>query len=492
MDIYRGTPSRSTWSGPSASRARFASLVIALGTLLLYLPVRRYDFVIYDDPDYVTQNRVVQAGLSWPGIKWAFTGWHASNWHPITWLSHMLDCECFGLDPGPQHLISVLFHAANAGLLAFLLFRLTSSLWAATLVAALFAWHPLRVESVAWISERKDVLSTFFFLLALLAYAKLFRENNERARTGETLKTRARPKSTSPEDAWLREYRFTCLLSKKLWPALVFFTLGLMSKPMLVTLPLVLLLLDYWPLGRAGIDFNRRSRSVWLKLIWEKWAFFLLTIVSCAITFLSQREEPMASLESAPLSLRLANAVVSYARYLLKMFWPSHLAVFYPLPQDWTWPVICLAIVLFLAVSWLAVRYGRQRPHLLVGWFWYVGTLVPVIGLVQVGGQAMADRYTYIPSIGIALALVFEAREWARRFQLSTLTSALTAGVILAACAGATTYQLRFWKDSQTLFTHALGVTRDNTVGHTDLGIALEQTGHFKEALVQYRGGSAA
>jgi Flp pilus assembly protein TadD len=459
--------------------------VLVLGTLFLYSPVRHFGFVIYDDPEYVTQNRVVQAGLTWSGIQWAFAGWHASNWHPLTWLSHMLDCECFGLDPGPQHLVSVVFHAANAGLLAFLLFRLTSCLWAGALVAALFAWHPLRVESVAWISERKDVLSMFFFLLTLLAYTKLFqgRPSASEAKPAKQDRGRneARTESSGFRMSTLRICRF-----KELWPALVFFALGLMSKPMLVTVPFVLLLLDYWPLERAGIVFNRNSRSVWLRLACEKWPFFLLTLLSCIVTFLSQREESMASLESTPLGLRLTNAVVSYARYLLMMFWPSNLAVLYPLPQRWPWPEICASVVLFGALSWLALRYRRQRPHLLVGWLWYVGTLVPVIGLVQVGGQAMADRYTYLPGIGIALALVFEARIWSNRVQLSRLTSSLAAGVILAACASATAYQLPFWRESQSLFAHALAVTRDNAVAHTDLGIALEQAGHLEEALSQY------
>src|SRR5581483_6192936 len=410
--------------------------------LFLYSPVRRYGFVIYDDPDYVTQNRVVQAGLTWPGIKWAFAGWHASNWHPLTWLSHTLDCECFGLDPGPAHLVSVILHAANAGLLAFLLFRLTSCLWAGALVAALFAWHPLRVESVAWISERKDVLSTFFFLLTLLAYTKLFQARPSAAEASKLAKQdrgryEDRAKISGSPIPTFRICHF-----KELWAALVFFTAGLMSKPMLVTLPFVLLLLDYWPLERAGTIFNRNSRSIWLKLAWEKWPFFLLTIGSCMVTFLSQREESMASLESTPAGLRLANAIVSYTRYLLMMFWPSNLAVLYPLPQHWPWPQVCASAVFLVALSWVALRYRRQRPHLLVGWFWYVGTLVPVIGLVQVGGQALADRYTYIPGIGIALALVFEARIWSHRFQLRPLALSLAAGVILMTLASATAYQL--------------------------------------------------
>ena len=474
MDIKPGLPSPSSGSLGS-SRTRLVSLVLLLGTLFLYSPVRHYGFVIYDDPDYVTQNRVVQAGLTWPGIKWAFAGWHASNWHPLTWLSHMLDCEFFGLDPGPQHLFNVLFHAANAGLLALLLFRLTSSLWAGALVAALFAWHPLRVESVAWISERKDVLSTFFFLLSLLAYTKLFQE---RPSTPEASK--AGERAASP-GATFRIFRV-----QELCPALIFFTLGLMSKPMLVTLPFVLLLLDFWPLKRVGAALDQTSRSVWLRLTWEKRPFFLLTIVSCIVTFLSQREESVASLESAPVGLRLANAIVSYARYLVMMFWPSNLAVPYPLPQHWPWPEICSSAVLFITLSWLAVRHSRRHPHLLVGWLWYVGTLVPVIGLVQVGSQAMADRYTYIPGIGVALAVVFEARFWSNRLHLNPLTSSLAAALIVAACAGATAFQLPFWRDSQALFTRAITVTRDNAVAHTDLGIALEQAGHFQEALSQY------
>ena len=371
------------------ARARFLCLVLALGTLLLFLPLARHGFLLYDDPEYLTENPPVEAGLSSEGLNWAFTTFHASNWHPLTWLSHMLDFQLFGPEAGAHHLVSVLLHAAAAVLLLRVLLRTTQAPWPSFIVAALFAWHPLRLESVAWAAERKDVLSALFWMLTLWAYSHYAAHA-----TGTPGPTRC---SGSPADlksaaSAARPGSLYYLL------ALLFFTLGLMSKPMLVTLPFALLLLDLWPLNRAGARTAGQGMP-WVKLVPEKAPFFLLSGASCVVTFLAQRADAVVSLRPYPLSLRLGNTVLSYGRYLLKTVWPVDLAVFYPLPhQLLDWLHVAAAALFLVATSWLAWSSRRTRPHLLVGWLWYLGTLVPVIGLVQVGGQAMADRYTYIPS----------------------------------------------------------------------------------------------
>jgi tetratricopeptide (TPR) repeat protein len=431
------------------SRPRVIVLALALTTLLVYLPVTHDGFLNYDDQDYVTGNSMVQKGLTWAGIKWAFTTGHASNWHPITWLSHMTDCELFGLNPGGHHLVNVLFHAANAALLFILLLRLTGALWPCAFIAALFAWHPLHVESVAWISERKDVLSTFFALLTLLSYAKFVKENCRRS----------------------------------FWFALIFFALGLMSKPMLVTLPFVMLLLDFWPLHRCGIE---NSEVKIQNLFLEKIPFFALTAISCVITFLVQREEAVASLQKVSLELRLGNVVMSYADYLLKTIWPVHLAVFYPLPKQIAWFHLSTAIGVLTAFSAMTWLNRKQSPYLLMGWLWFLGTLVPVIGLVQVGDQAMADRYSYFPLVGIFIAATFFAEEWMNAFRLPKITFVAAGIGILCANLILMENQLRYWRDSESLFTHALAVTKDNAVAHLNLGVALQLQGKSDQALIHY------
>jgi len=458
------------------SRPRLIGLLLALITLLAYLPAARDGFVNYDDQDYVTENSTVQKGLTWPGIKWAFTTGHASNWHPLTWLSHMADCELFALNPGAHHLVNVLFHTANVVLLFLLLLWLTGELWPAAFVAALFAWHPLHVESVAWISERKDVLSTFFALLTLLAYARYAQHV-----TGALCQV-TRTNSTSS--------RVTCHVSLFYGLALIFFALGLMSKPMLVTLPFVMLLLDYWPLKRVTSDQWQVSKVVRLTL--EKWPFFLLAAVSCVVTFLVQSQrsgDAVASLELVPLHYRFCNALVSYGLYLLKMVWPVGLAVFYPLPDHLTWLLMAAtaSAVVLVIISSFVWRAGRAHAYLPVGWLWFLGTLVPVIGLVQVGGAALADRYTYIPSIGVFIAVTFGVCALADRFQFPKKAIATAAVLILATCLILAENQLRYWHDSETLFAHALAVTKNNHVAHVNLGVALEQKGKLNEALAEYR-----
>ena len=469
--------------GAAKARPRLIGLLLALVTLLVYLPVCRCNFLVYDDSDYVTENPVVQNGLTWAGVAWAFTAWHAGNWHPLTWLSHMLDCQLFGLKPGPQHLVNVLFHAANVVLLFALWLRLTRALWPSAFVAALFAWHPLHVESVAWISERKDVLSTFFALLTLLAYARAVTSGRWQVTGKEPVQTPVLS-------------RVTCHSSHFYWLAVVFFALGLMSKPMLVTLPFVMLLLDFWPLKRVtGDPLSQRFSAAdeWretgvLQLVLEKWPFFVLTIGSCIVTFLAQRQgEAVVSLAKVSFGHRLGNMPVAVGRYLLKTIWPADLAVIYPMPGKIPALAIAMAVaalILISAVAWLTRRWS---PSLLVGWFWFLGTLVPVIGLVQVGGAALADRYTYIPSIGLFLAVAFGFRELAMRFRFPPLAVVAAAVLVLGGCLLATEHQLRFWRDSETLFRHALAVTADNDIAHADLGVALEQQGKWDEALAEYR-----
>lgn len=444
------------------ARPRTICLLLALMTVLVYSPVRHAGFLVFDDPDYIG-DRHVQDGLTWEGVKWAFTTWHASNWHPLTWLSHMLDASLFGYNSGSQHCVNVLFHAANAVLLFLLLFQLTKNLYPAAFVAALFAWHPLHVESVAWVSERKDVLSTFFGLLALMAYGKF---------------------------AGSSKFQVP---SSKGWYILawVLFAFGLMAKPMLVTLPFVMLLLDIWPLGRWPV-FGSNSRTTEpgarnTKIILEKVPFFALTLASCIITYLAQRGEAVVSLEKQPFPLRVENAVVSYAEYLFKTIWPVKLAVIYPLSnQIPAWQIGTAAVVLILIIA-LAWGARKRAPYVLIGWLWFLGTLVPVIGLVQVGGQALADRYTYFPLIGVFVIVAFGAVDLIGRYRIPPGVISVAASAALFACLGVTEYQLRFWQNSKTLFSRAIAVTQNNAIAHINLGVALEQAGQPKEALVEYQ-----
>ncbi|MGO8766160.1 MAG: tetratricopeptide repeat protein [Limisphaerales bacterium] len=437
------------------TRPRIIALLLALGTLLVYLPVIHHEFVNYDDGGYVTENPTVKAGLTWFGVKWAFTTWVVGNWHPITMLSHMLDCQLFGLNSGMQHYVNVLFHAANTVQLFWLLLRLTQAKWPSAFVAALFAWHPLHVESVAWLAERKDVLSTFFELLALVFY--------ERFVAYSTLRD---PKAKSFYAG-----------------AVAMFALGLMSKPMLVTMPFVMLLLDFWPLER----FKTQNLS---PLLLDKIPFFLLTAIFCGITFWSQHGSGAVTAgANFPLYLRLENSFISYGRYLFKMFWPVNLAVIYPLSDFHRdmWLRAALMALALAAISWLAWNRRGKSPYLPTGWFWYLGTLVPVIGIVQVGGASMADRYSYFPMIGIFIMIAFGARELIQRFGLGFRGPALAAGLALAACVAFTERQLTFWQDSITLFQHAIAITHDNDIAHSNLGLALDGQGRRADALAQYQ-----
>jgi tetratricopeptide (TPR) repeat protein len=486
------------------SRPRLIALLLALGTLLAYLPVVHHEFVNYDDGGYVTENTTVKAGLTWHGIKWAFTTWVVGNWHPVTMLSHMLDCQLFGLNSSLQHYENVLFHAANTVLLFWLLLCLTSrpeketsprpsTLWPCAMVAALFAWHPLHVESVAWVAERKDVLSTFFELLALLCYARYATDPHltltlsppigmgaEREQQADGTSGIDSPKPTTGPTHRALYY----------WLALFFFALGLMSKPMLVTMPFVMLLLDFWPLNRFRVQGSGFRVQETRKLLAEKIPFFALTALFCMITFWSQHGSGAVTADTDyPLNLRIENSFISYGRYLLKMVWPVNLAVIYPLldfHRAMRLPAALIAIGL-LGISWLAWKERMRFPWLLTGWFWHLGTLVPVIGLIQVGGASMADRYSYFPLVGIFIIIGFGAQELVARFRLGTAWPAALAMVVLAACVALTERQLTYWQDSITLFEHAIAVTKDNDIAHSNLGLALAGQGREKEALAQYQ-----
>jgi tetratricopeptide (TPR) repeat protein len=427
--------------GKSVLKYRVLFLCALLGIVIfaVYLPVRNHEFISFDDDAYVTKNPNVQSGLTSQNIKWAFTTGHASNWHPLTWLSHQLDYSLFDGNSGAHHLVNVLFHVANSLLLLIVLNRLTKRLWPSAFVAALFALHPLHVESVAWVAERKDVLSTFFWFLTMLAY------------------TRYAEKPSA--------FRYVTTL--------ILFALGLMSKPMLVTLPFVLLLLDYWPLDRI------RNLK---KVVIEKIPFFLLSAVSSIITYAVQQKGGAVAV--APLNERLANAVYSYLAYIGKMFWPSNLAVLYPQPAGGipSAKVVLYAFILVLITA-IIIYFCKRHKYLLVGWLWFLGTLVPVIGIVQVGSQSLADRYTYVPLIGLFIVIAFAAADLFSKMPFRKIILSILAVAILSACAIATSIQLRYWKNSISLFEHTIAVTKDNAIIYNSYASVIGPLGEYEKAV---------
>jgi tetratricopeptide (TPR) repeat protein len=441
-------------------------LALALVTLALYWPVTSYPFINFDDDDYITGNSVTQAGLTWPGFIWAFSGLHVSNWHPASWLSHMLDCQLFGVHAGGHHFTSVLFHIVNTLLLFGFLRSTTGAIWRSAAVAALFAWHPLHVESVAWISERKDVLSTCFWLLTLMAYTRYAKSvaGNGQPATNDHPRRRSRPAAL-----------FYLL-------ALAGCAAALMSKAMAVTLPCTLLLLDVWPLCRIQAEkFNFKNCG---RLLLEKIPFFFLSFAFCAVTFLAQRGAGAVS--SVEWSSRLGNVPVAYVRYLAKSFWPADLAIVYPYVYRWPTLAIVGSALLLIAVSALAVRLFRQKPWLAVGWFWFLGTLVPVIGFVQVGAQSMADRYTYIPSIGLFVVVVWGMAEHFHSRPDGKLPLAIVSGSALLGLVLATSLQITYWRSSTSLFLHAIEVTQNNYVAENALGKEFEKAGELARARALY------
>lgn len=436
------------------SMRRLSCLALALVTLATYWRVIHNGFVNFDDDVYVTDNPWVNQGLSLHGIIWAFTHFYAANWHPLTWISHMLDCQLFGINAGPQHVVNVFFHAANVVLLFLLLNRLTGAPWRSGMVAALFAVHPLHVESVAWIAERKDLLCTFFGLLALLAYIQY-------------AALRKDPLASSRAGRW-----------PYLW-ALIFFALGLMSKPMLVTLPFLMVLLDFWPLERMA-DLSKIRN-----LVLEKWPFFGLTLIFCLITWFAQRSGNALTGAAHSTGFHVANALVSYVRYIEQTFWPAKLAVIYPLSPISFWQAAGAGIFLLLISTGFLLAV-KQKPYLLMGWLWYLGALVPVIGLVQVGEQSLADRYMYIPIIGLFVICIWSAADLLARWQCGKQMQGFLAAVILFVCAVDTTYQLQFWRNSLTLFNHTLAITTNNALAQNDFATALAAAGDMSDAFQHY------
>ena len=416
-------------------------LVLAAITFAVFGQTLTHEFIVYDDDDYVYGNPMVARGLTLKGIVWAFTHVHSANWHPLTWISHELDCQLYGLHPGGHHLTNVLLHTATVIALFLVLRQMTGVLWRSAFVAALFAIHPLRVESVAWVAERKDVLSGLFFMLTIGAYVRYARRPWPPARYGLVV---------------------------------LLFALGLMCKPMLVTLPLVLLLLDYWPLQRV------ESAG---RLVLEKLPLLALSAASCVVTLLAQNET-IQSTESCSMPVRFANALVSCLVYLGQMVWPAGLAVFYPYPKNGPPPgEVVLAGILLANLSAVAVWQRRKQPWILMGWLWYLMMLLPVVGIIRVGNQAHADRYTYLPQIGIYMAVTWLVAEWrVSRVALGGLMAVVLA--VLMVCAWKQTV---YWQDSETLWTHTLACTTGNDEAHYNLGIALRQKGRVDEAIAEYQ-----
>ena len=442
MDPSSPAPAVPAPAPPDHRSDGLIALALAGLTFLLYLPSLSNGFVDYDDHQYVTANPVVQRGLTWSGVKWAFTTTRFSNWLPVTWLSHMLDCELFGMNPAGHHASSAALHAFNAAVLFAAIRMMTGGRWVAAAVAAVFAVHPLRVESVSWVAERKDVLCATFFMLALIAYAHYCR----------------RPGAG----------RFALVA--------LCHALGLMSKTMLVTLPCLLLLLDYWPLRRFRPGESGR-RDV-IRLVVEKVPLFLLSLISCAWTVVLQSDGgAMWGGRHLTLSQRVGNAIVSVPRYLANIAWPADLSVFYPHPGIWPASYVVGAAALVLAISTWATLNARRRPHAFVGWFWFLGMLLPVCGIVQVGLQSMADRYTYLPGIGLLLALAWAGSEWLRRRPQFRAPCALACTIVVAALSVAAWRQQAHWKNTLTLFGHALAVDDDNWLAHNMVGLVYASNG---------------
>lgn len=431
------------------SRWQVAAICALLASLVLAVFARTvsYGFVNYDDDVYVYQNPVVSQGFSLSGARWAFTHVHAGNWHPLTTILHMLDCQVYGLWPGGHHLTNVWLHATGAVLLFLLLIEMTGAFWRSAFVATVFAIHPLRVESVAWISELKDVLSGVFFMLTLLAYIRSTR----------------------------RPGRSCCGLAVIFW-----FALGLMSKPMLVTVPFLLFVLDYWPLRR----FQNLSQ-LWA-LVPEKTPLFVLSALSCTATILAQ-QGAIQTIAHVPFSLRLGNAAVAYVIYLEKFFCPASLAILYPLPENgWPWWEVTAALLALAAITAGAFILRRRQPFLIAGWLWYLGMLVPVIGILQVGQQACADRYTYLPEIGLCLAVTWAAAEWAERrhYRKALVFSAVLIPALLLPAA---IFQTSHWRNNITLWVHTIECTDNNAIADNNLGLASMQQGHAGQAIPLYR-----
>ncbi len=445
----------------------FISLMLALITLMAYWQVRNNEFINLDDNLYVTDNPHVQNGITFTGALWAFTSIHNGQWHPLTWLSHMLDCNLYGLNPNGHHMTNLLIHMGNTVLLFIVFFRMTGGLWQSVFIAALFAVHPLHVESVAWVSERRDVLYAFFWMLTMWAYL----------RYAEVLKP--------------KRFLFVVL----------FFVLASMSKPMAVTLPFILLLIDYWPLRRFKFhgtnceeyqEFTpsphraRQNLSI-SRLISEKISLFILAaLLSLFTIFANSKVGALSAFARLPLKVRVENAVVSYVKYVVKMFWPNRLAVLYPHPVHLPSFEVALAAMSFLVAAVLVFLAGRKRPYVIVGCLWYTVTLLPTAGLLQSGVQAMADRFTYIPFIGLSIIVIFSTTDYLVRYRYGKLVLAISGVLVLIILMFFTIVQVGRWKNSVTLFRHTLRVTANNYVIHNNLGVTLARQGNDQEAFEHY------
>jgi protein O-mannosyl-transferase len=431
---------------------------VFLAVLWVFLPTLQNSYILLDDPMFVFTNQQVLSGLNWASLKWAMTASVAANWHPLTLFSHILDCQMFGIQLWGHHLTSVLIHAANAVLMLFALHRLTGATWRSLLVALIFGLHPLRVESVAWIAERKDVLSTFFGLISLIYYTRYVQ-----AKSGKCITLRG-----------------------NYWLALLFFMFGLMSKPMLVTLPCAFLLLDFWPLERIRLTHFTAQFPMLKSLLWEKIPYFILAAAASTVTYLVQQKMG-AMADFLTVADRLKTATVSYALYLGKIFWPTKLAVFYPFQLFYTSTEIILSLGLLVVVSVFAWRTRQRWPFCLTGWLWFLGMLVPVIGLVHVGDQSIADRYTYLPLVGIAVMVVWGYSELARFWRAPIWLAAGLSLLVLLACAGLTRQQIAFWRSDEILFRHTLAVTQNNYLAHYRIASDIKHAGKVSEAISHYQ-----
>ena len=458
MKKRRATPAAAPAPPKQAAPGRSALLVcllLATAVIAIYAQTASHGYVAYDDDQYVYENPWVKAGLTASNLAWAFTTFFYANWHPLTWISYMLDVSLFGLSPGPQHVVNVALHLASTLLLFLALGRATRQPWRCALVAALFAVHPLRVESVAWISERKDVLSTFFEMLTLLLY-----------------------------------FRYAAAPGARKYLAVAgAFALSLLAKPMAVTFPLVLLLLDFWPLRR--LDWPPAPAAV-RRLVLEKAPLLAMSAVASVLTFLAQKGYgAVVSLTRLPFSERAANAAIAYVAYIGKALWPSRLAVLYPTqPPDAA--AAFLAVLILAAISAAAWRWIGERRYLAVGWLWYVGMLAPVIGLVQVGIQSMADRYTYVPMVGLSIALVWTAADWLEGRPALRQAAAAASVIGLLALAAVAYRQTTYWSSSRALFEHTLAVTGPNPIIENNLGVVSGREGKSAEAMALYRAALAS
>jgi cytochrome c-type biogenesis protein CcmH/NrfG len=436
--------------GKLTSRWAFIAVCVCLAvvTWVVFAQTLRYDFVNYDDPQYVYQNARITSGINFANVAWAISHLHSEHWHPLTTITHMLDCQLHGVNAGWHHFANVLLHCLAVVLLFVALQRMTGALWRSAFVSAVFAVHPLHVESVAWIAERKDVLSAFFFTLTLLAYLHYTRAPS---------------------------------IGRYLTVALVV-ALGLMSKPMLVTLPFVLLLLDYWPLGRFEARVSNTGRQL-LRLVLEKIPLVALSAVSSMVTFLAQRGA-IGWTEQLPVPTRISNALVAYVIYIRQMLWPARLAVFYPHPENRLPALeISLALIVLVGITAVAFVFRKKAPYFVTGWLWYLGMLVPVIGLVQVGWQGHADRYTYLPQIGLYIAVTWTVTDLTRSWRFQRISLGAAAMIVVGALSWLGWLQTSYWRDSETLFTHALDVTTNNDVALNNLGIIFLDKGQLDDAI---------